>query len=98
MLNDLYVYDKREKRIHRIGDERHDSLIAYVDGVRYYNLQNGDGGGVEDDRRSGYVILRSEHGMLFDEFGVIDRRFEEEIKKFVAEQEAKEAQKGGAHD
>lgn len=43
---DIFVKDRYTGRIHRVGDDPHDSL--YVDekgNVHYYNLQNGEGCG-----------------------------------------------------
>lgn len=40
----IYVKDKSDGKIHRVGDSYHDTL--YVDesgGIHYYNLQNGEG-------------------------------------------------------
>lgn len=85
-LCDLYVIDKRNNRIHRIGEDIHDSLIVYPDGgVMYYNLQNGDGGGEDNDQRAGYCILQTQEGALSGEYGIHDKRFEEHIKKYMEE-------------
>lgn len=85
-FTDLYVLDKQSGRIHRIGDDRHDSLDSWVFGeVRYHNLQNGDGGGVEDKEGYGYVILKTDAGYFNDEYGIIDRRYEKEIKAYLKE-------------
>lgn len=85
-LCDLYVIDKSNNRIHRIGEDTHDSLIVYPDGgVMYYNLQNGDGGGEDNDQRAGYCILRTQEGTLSGENGIHDKRFEEHIKKYMEE-------------
>lgn len=41
---DLYIRDKYNGHIHKIGDNPHDCLMVDDDGtVHYYNLQNGDG-------------------------------------------------------
>ncbi|MBR3165059.1 MAG: hypothetical protein IKF16_02660 [Lachnospiraceae bacterium] len=89
-LCDLYVIDKTTNRIHRIGEDTHDSLVVYPDGgVRYYNMQNGDGGGSENIPRSGYCILATMHGQFSEEYGIIDDRFEEHIKKYMEEQDGK---------
>lgn len=41
---DLFIKDRYSGRIHRIGEDRHDSLYVDREGtVHYYNLQNGDG-------------------------------------------------------
>lgn len=42
-LIDIYVRDKSTGEIHRIGDNRHDSLDVVNGKVIYYNLQNGCG-------------------------------------------------------
>lgn len=85
MLTDLYVIDLHERKVHRIGDEPHDSLYVWDGRLQYYNLQNGDGGGVKKESGAGYVILESESGSLVDEFGIIDKRFEKEIKMYLEE-------------
>lgn len=41
---DLFIKDRYSGRIHRIGEDRHDSMYVDNEGtVHYYNLQNGDG-------------------------------------------------------
>jgi len=85
-LCDLYVLDKTDRTIHRVGEGSHDSLTAYAqDEVHYCNMQNGDGGGVDSDSDYGYVILKSDNGYLCDEYGIIDKRFVPEIKKYLQE-------------
>ena len=49
-LIDLYVKDRLNGRVHRVGTDQHDSLLARNGVIYYYNLQNGcgtleDGGG-----------------------------------------------------
>ena len=47
---EVYVMDKIEGGIHKVGTDIHDCLYVDDNGaVRYYNLQNGDGssGGYE---------------------------------------------------
>ncbi len=60
-LTDLYVMDKSNGVIHRIGDNQHDSFWVDREGVlHYYNLQNGDGcsgDGYENGKLSGYAFL-----------------------------------------
>lgn len=60
-LIDLYVIDKESGRIHKIGDDRHDSFWVSHDGVlHYHNLQNGDGcsgDGYKNGALSGYAFL-----------------------------------------
>lgn len=86
-LTDLYVLDKLTSEIHRIGSDTHDSLCVNGNQVCYYNLQNGDGGTVEDRSFFGYVILRSDNGSLTDEFNhVIDKRFEDIIWDYLTEE------------
>lgn len=82
-LCDMYVIDKTTGRIHRIGDERHDGIWIEGNRIHYYNLQNGDGGTIEDIKVDGYCILRSDCGMLEDEYGIMDKRFEKEIRRFL---------------
>lgn len=85
-LCDLFVLDKADRTIHRVGEGSHDSLTAYAqDEVHYENMQNGDGGGVKDEDGYGYVILKSDNGYLCDEYGIIDKRFIPEIKKYLQE-------------
>ena len=43
MLTDIFVRDKFDGRVHRVGDNQHDSLLVRDGVVRYYNLQNGCG-------------------------------------------------------
>ena len=43
-LIDIYVRDKYTGRIHRVGDDVHDSLWVDRKGtLHYFNMQNGDG-------------------------------------------------------
>ena len=43
-LIDIYVRDKYTGRIHRVGDDVHDSLWVDRNGtLLYHNMQNGDG-------------------------------------------------------
>lgn len=61
MLTDLYVMDKLDGEIHKIGDNQHDSFWVDDDGiVHYFNLQNGDGcsgDGWKNGKDSGYAFL-----------------------------------------
>ena len=93
-FTDLYVYDKSSMTIHRIGDDKHDSLIADFKGIRYHNLQNGEGGGISEADGE-YVILKSEDGLLTDEYGIIDKRYENAIAKYLAQHAARMAKKKG---
>ena len=85
MLTDLYVIDKCTGAIHLVGSYVHDSLNVYdgeYAGVQYYNLQNGCGTLSED--AGTYEFIRSESGMLIDEFGqVIDERYEKQVKEYI---------------
>ncbi len=67
MLTDLYVLDKERGRIHRIGDNPHDSFWVDSKGVLHYcNLQNGDGctgDGWENNKENGYAFLPQNTGM-----------------------------------
>lgn len=95
----LYVIDvgSKQRRIHRIGTDIHDSLWVYdLDGkIHYSNMQNGDGGTVEQRKGCGYVILQSDGGYLTDEYGkIIDRRFVKEIKQFLKEEYGQEVDDG----
>lgn len=43
-LTNLYVRDKYQNLIHRVGDDPHDQLWVDIDGtVHYFNMQCGDG-------------------------------------------------------
>lgn len=97
-FTDLYVYDKTTKKIHRIGDEKHDSLYVYDNNngkyeVRYYNLQNGEGGSANDEEGHDYIILQSQNGLLTYEYGIIDKRFEKEVAEYIAQHVAEMARK-----
>lgn len=87
MLCDMYVIDRESGDIHKIGDDTHDSIVIMGGEVHYHNLQNGDGGTCRDDKDCGYCIIESRHGMLEDEYGIIDKRFEEEIDAFMRGEE-----------
>lgn len=43
MLTNLYVKDRVDGQIHRVGESTHDSLYVRNGVVGYYNLQNGEG-------------------------------------------------------
>lgn len=79
---DLFVIDTANGKIHRVGDDVHDSLSVVGDEVRYFNLHNGDGGGV---LTGGYKILKSYCGSLVGEYGIYDERYKEEIEKYIYE-------------
>ena len=99
-FTDLYVYDKSSRTIHKIGDDKHDSLrVDYKDGkyeIRYYNMQNGCGGRCFED--GDYVILQSEDGLLTDEFGIIDKRYEKEIAEYIAQHAAERIKNDNIHN
>lgn len=64
-LTDLYVQDKESGKIHRIGDDPHDSIWVGKDGVvHYHNLQNGDGANGNGDCECGYRFVPSDCGEL----------------------------------
>jgi len=86
-LCDLYVLDKTDRTIHRVGEGSHDSLTAYAQGgVHYENMQNGDGGGVDSDSDYGYAILQSDSGYLCNEWGIIDKNYVKEILEYLKDQ------------
>ena len=85
-LCDLYVIDKHSRQIHRVGEHDHDSLCSNLGYVDYYNMQCGDGGGVDSEEGYGYAILQSEHGYLADEYGIIDKQYVKEILQYLKEQ------------
>jgi len=91
-LSRLFVLDKSDGRIHRIGDERHDSLCVMDGEIHYHNMQNGDGGTTEDKEGYGYVILKTMDGCIGSKdlavYGYApDERFKDQIEKYIAEQE-----------
>ena len=64
---DIYVRDRADNTIHRVGDDRHDSLWVDESGtVHYSNLQNGDGCGAYSikDKMAGYEFCPSEYGRI----------------------------------
>lgn len=66
-LVDFYVKDKKDGTIHRVGDDRHDSIWVDSDGtLHYYNLQNSDGCSKDshNDDKQGYEFVPSESGQL----------------------------------
>ena len=95
LLSRLFVLDKSDGRIHRIGDERHDSLCVMGGEIHYHNMQNGDGGTTEDKEGYGYVILKTMDGSLGSPdlavYGYApDERFIDQIAKYIEEQEKEE--------
>ena len=69
-LIDFYVRDKRNNAIHRVGDDRHDSIWVDMDGTLHYqNLQNGDGCSSDShkDDRQGYEFVPSDCGKISPE-------------------------------
>ena len=66
-LCDFYVKDKTNGRVHRVGDNAHDSIWVDSDGqLHYHNLQNGDGCSgqscINDD--CGYEFVPSDCGVI----------------------------------
>ena len=67
MLCDFFVKDKLTGRIHKVGDDQHDSIWVDQDGeLHYYNLQNGDGcsGKSRKDDGCGYEFVPSDCGCM----------------------------------
>ena len=64
MLNDIFVYDTDYDTVHRVGDDKHDSLNVVNGIVEYENLQNGCG--TLSGGRGTYVFINSENGSLCD--------------------------------
>ena len=66
---DIYIKDKPDGEIHRIGDNQHDGLYVDSNGtVCYQNLQNGDGCGANRhyDTEAGYEFMPSNFGDLLE--------------------------------
>lgn len=66
-LIDIYVRDKSTGEIHRVGDNRHDSLDVVNGKVLYYNLQNGGGTSFLNDYNNDddeYEFVNSDAGTL----------------------------------
>jgi len=58
-LIDIFIKDEYSGKIHRVGDDEHDSLYVDLEGrVHYYNLQTGDGS------NGGYRFMPSDCGEL----------------------------------
>ena len=67
MLCDFWVRDKCTGRIHKVGDEQHDSIWVSDEGeLHYMNLQNGDGcsGKSHLDDGCGYEFVPSDCGTM----------------------------------
>lgn len=62
MLTDIYIRDKSTGKIHRVGDDRHDSLDVRDGKVSYYNLQNSCGTSTPEFGE--YEFVDSEAGIL----------------------------------
>lgn len=60
MLTDIFVRDKTDGSVHRVGSDRHDSIDVRDGVVHYYNLQNGEGTGECGD----YEFVDSEYGAI----------------------------------
>ena len=70
-LTDIYVRDKADGRIHRVGDDQHDSLWVDSSGtVHFHNLQNGDGCGADSitDPGAGYEFCPSDDGTVDEDY------------------------------
>lgn len=70
-LIDLYVRDKYSGRIHKVGEDHHDSLWVDPAGtVHYFNIQCGDGCGersrVLPKERAGFEFVPSSNGDIDD--------------------------------
>lgn len=70
-LTDIYVRDKYSGKMHRVGDDRHDSLWVDAAGtVHYHHLQNGDGCGARSrmlpKERAGFEFLSSDCGDIHE--------------------------------
>lgn len=56
MLINVWVRDKYDGTIHQVGTDVHDSITTLDGKIVYYNLQNGDGSGFDND--SGYEVVK----------------------------------------
>ena len=81
----IYVYDTEMDQIMTVDSDTHHALSIDENGLHYRNLQNGDGGCTEERKECGYVILHSRDGRLEDEFGIVDKRYEDRIRKYLEE-------------
>lgn len=66
-LIDFYVKDKVDGSVHRVGDDRHDSIWVDSNGTLHYqNLQNGDGCSSNShyDDKQGYEFVPCNCGEL----------------------------------
>ena len=57
---DLYVRDREDGTVHRVGDDHHDHLYVDLNGiVQYENLHNGDGTmcGTFHEEKAGYEFV-----------------------------------------
>lgn len=65
----FFVKDKTTGRIHRVGDDQHDSVFVDMEGeLHYYNLQNGDGcSGKSGNDENGYEFVPSDSGFILEE-------------------------------
>lgn len=67
MLTDFWVRDKLTGRVHKVGDEQHDSIWVDDEGeLHYMNLQNGDGCSGKSHLKDGdgYEFVPSDCGTL----------------------------------
>ena len=70
-LTDFYVRDKYTGRIHRVGEDGHDSVWVDSNGtLHFFNLQNGDGCGENSifDEEAGYEFCPSDNGCIYKEY------------------------------
>jgi len=66
-LCDFYVRDKSNGYIHKVGEDRHDSIWVDSEGTLHYqNLQNGDGCSYNsaNDDLQGYEFVPSDCGVI----------------------------------
>lgn len=68
-LVDIFVRDKSDGSIHRVGSNSHDSLSVRDGLVSYYNLQNGEGSGEDSD----YTFVDSDWGEIEGREGDYDQ-------------------------
>lgn len=64
---DFFVRDKHSGRIHRVGDDRHDSIFVTTEGeLCYHHLQCGDGchGNSLLNKESGFEFVPSTNGEI----------------------------------
>jgi len=72
-LCDFFVKDKMTGRVHRVGDDPHDSIWVDVNGeLHYFHLQTGDGCSGQSRGKDadicGYEFVPSENGHISEVF------------------------------